>query len=133
MKHVSSSLKLDLATYYELLSFAQYSSDVDEETQRIIDHGARLQELLKQGATAHLSHDKVILSLFMNRYKFIDQLEVKDVRPFERFMHEQFDNQYPELLDAINENYELDDDLIDKLKATFDKLLEEYQVNTYGR
>ena len=69
----------------------------------------------------------------MNRYKFIDQLEVKDVRPFERFMHEQFDNQYPELLDAINENYELDDDLIDKLKATFDKLLEEYQVNTYGR
>lgn len=133
MKHVSSSLKLDLATYYELLSFAQYSSDVDDETQRIIDHGARLQELLKQGATAHLSHDKVILSLFMNRYKFIDQLEVKDVRPFERFMHEQFDNQYPELLDAINENYELDDDLIDKLKSTFDKLLEEYQVNTYGR
>ncbi|EFR30654.1 F0F1 ATP synthase subunit alpha [Eremococcus coleocola] len=133
MKHVSASLKLELATYYELLSFAQYSSDVDEETQRIIDHGARLTELLKQGATTYLSHDLVILSLFMNRYKYIDELEVKDIRPFESFVHDQFKQNHQDLLAEINAEYKLDEQLIEKLKTVFEQLVKDYKVNTYGR
>ena len=68
MKHVSASLKLELASYQDLLSFAQFSTDIDEKTRQILEHGSRITELLKQDVNKPLSQDLMILSRFMNKY-----------------------------------------------------------------
>ena len=87
MKHVAASLKLELANYADLMSFAQFSTDIDPSTKAVLDHGARITELLKQGVNEPLSHDLMILSLFLNRYGYLDKLEVEEVLDFEHFMH----------------------------------------------
>lgn len=127
MKLVSSSLKLELATFNELLSFAQFSSDVDVETQKVIDHGRRLTELLKQDATSILGHALVVLSLFMNKYQYIDQLNVNQVLDFEAAMHTHFINNHPEIIQEINEKKALDDDLIERIKSEFERLLKQFK------
>ncbi|QIK58137.1 F0F1 ATP synthase subunit alpha [Erysipelothrix sp. HDW6A] len=132
MKHVSSSLKLELASYYELLSFAQFSSDLDPETKRIIDHGERLVELLKQEDSSPLSHEMIVLSLFLNKYGYLDELEVKDVLPFEALMHKRMSTVYKEIVDTIAETHELSDETIESLKTIMPQLIQEYRDMNYG-
>ena len=132
MKHVSSSLKLELAQFHELQSFAQFSSDIDDETQFAIDHGIRLTELLKQGALIKIPHELMILSMFLNRYGFLDKLAVKDVLPFEKFMHQRFVNNHQDVLDKITKEYKLNDDLIQEINDIMNVILEEYQAGYHG-
>lgn len=132
MKHVASSLKLELATYHELQSFAQFSSDIDEHTQKTIDHGDRLMELLKQGALIKIPHELMILSLFLNRYDYLDQLEVKQVLPFEKFMHQHFINNEQEILDRIAKEYRLDETLISDIKSVMDQLVQDFKAGYHG-
>ena len=77
MKSVSGSLKLELATFEELSSFAQFSSDIDPETQKVIDHGNRLVELLKQPAYQIINHELIILSMYLSEYGWLDKLKLK--------------------------------------------------------
>ncbi len=132
MKHVASSLKLELATYHELQSFAQFSSDIDEDTQYTIDHGNRLTELLKQGALTKIPHELMVLSLFLNRYGFLNQLEVKEVLAFEKFMHQRFVNEHQDVLDKIKEEYALNDELIEEIKTIIDGCLKEFKAGYHG-
>lgn len=132
MKHVSSSLKLELASYQDLLSFAQFSTDVDKRTKEILDHGRRLTELLKQGMNQPLSQEQVILSLFMNKYGFLDRLAVEEVLPFETFMHQQFSTQYGEILKELAENFELSDDLIEKIKQAMESCYQLFRGMNHG-
>ena len=131
MKHVASSLKLELANYADLMSFAQFSTDVDANTKRILDHGERLTELLKQGVNQPLSHDLMVLSLFLNKYGYLDQLDVENVLPFEAFMHKMVQQEYPEILEELNEKYEFSDELIEKTKEAMDEILRLYKVNSH--
>ena len=131
MKHVASSLKLELANYQDLMSFAQFSTDVDASTKAILDHGERLTELLKQGVSEPLSHDLMILSLFLNRYGYLDKLEVKDILPFEKHMHKVFKEEHQDILDRLNEDYRLEEELIEDIKQALDKILNDFQVNAY--
>mgnify|MGYP001037420456 CR=1 FL=1 len=126
MKHVSSSLKLELATYHELLSFAQFSSDVDASTQFAIDHGHRLMALLKQGSVSKMAHELMILSMFMNKYGYLDQLKVEDVLSFERHMHSVFELEHESILERLRESYTFDDALIADIKVVMDDLVRGY-------
>ncbi|CAM4235648.1 F0F1 ATP synthase subunit alpha [Erysipelothrix inopinata] len=128
MKQVSSSLKLELATYHELLSFAQFSSDIDPTTQKAIDHGHRITELLKQGALTKISHELMIISMFLNKYGYLDQLNVKDVAPFEKFLHKRFEASHQDILDRIKENYVLDDALVEDIKQVVENELESFKI-----
>ncbi|CAM3601736.1 F0F1 ATP synthase subunit alpha [Erysipelothrix urinaevulpis] len=132
MKHVAASLKLELATYHELQSFAQFSSDIDEQTQATIDHGDRLTELLKQGALNKVEHELMVLSLFLNRYGYLDKLAVKDVLAFEKFIHQRFEKEHQDILDEIREEFKLDDALIEKIKTVMDGCLNEFQAGYHG-
>ena len=131
MKHVAASLKLELANYADLLSFAQFSTDIDASTKAVLDHGARVTELLKQGVNEPLSHDLMILSLFLNRYGYLDKLEVEQILDFESFMHRSIQEDYPEILEAINEDYKLDETLIKDIQTALDKILDDFKVNAY--
>lgn len=132
MKSVSGSLKLELATYEELSSFAQFSSDIDPETQKTIDHGDRLMELLKQPAYQVIPHELVVLSLYLSEHDWINELEVEEVRPFERYMQEAFTNNHADLLEELAKDYELTEDLRHRIDEVLKDLLEEFKVMRNG-
>ncbi|MBQ9058975.1 MAG: F0F1 ATP synthase subunit alpha [Atopobiaceae bacterium] len=82
MKQVSGNLRLDLASYAELQSFAQFGSDLDKATQQALTHGARMTELLKQKRFSSMSVPDMVLSLFAGNEGVLDTLEVEDVLAF---------------------------------------------------
>lgn len=124
MKQVSGSLKLELAQYRELLAFAQFGSDLDSATKKVIDHGARLTELLKQGQYRPMNLAEEVLSLFSAKYRFLEELEVSEIRKFESELHTYFKEEYPEILREINEKKILSDELIEEMKVATKKFLE---------
>lgn len=126
MKKVSSSLKLTLAQYNEMLSFAQFGSDVDKATQKILESGKRLVELLKQTQFNPLDQSKIVLSLFLHKYDYLSQLPLEHVLSFEKYMHQYFSNQYPEVLDEIEIKQDLSDELIESIKEKMDRVLSAY-------
>ena len=130
MKHVSSSLKLELASYYELLSFSQFSTDLDKETRRIINRGERLVELLKQANTTTLNHEETVLSLFLSKYDYIDQLLVNDVSKFEINMQKTFKALHPDILEEIKTSRDLSLEKIYKIKVVMNELLPNHLEET---
>ncbi len=132
MKHVSSSLKLELASYNELLSFSQFSTDLDKETRRIINRGERLVELLKQDNNTTLTHEETVLSLFLSKYDYIDELAINDVSTFEKEMLKTFALSYPDIINEIATTRALSDTLIAKIKQVMDGLIENYLEKANG-
>lgn len=126
MKKVSSSLKLNLAQYNEMLSFAQFGSDVDKATQKVLSQGARLTELLKQDQYAPLPQSLIVLSLFLHTYNYLDDIPVSHVRSFEKFVHQQFSDNHQEVLHEIDEKNELSPELIETMKEVLDSYSERY-------
>lgn len=131
MKSVSGSLKLDLAQYHELLSFAQFGSDLDAATKATIDHGAKLTELLKQPQYSPLKVGEQVLSLFAARYGYLKTIEVENVKTFEEQMLKTFNKDYPEVLEQITTEGKLSDELIVSIKEKMDKVLEDFD-KVYG-
>lgn len=111
MKQVSGSLKLELAQYRELLGFAQFGSDLDASTKRIIDHGARLTELLKQKQYSPMPLAFSVLSLFSAKNKFLQSIDVEDVQEFETLLHRHFRDEYPHIIEELSSKKAISDDL----------------------
>ena len=86
MKKVSSSLKLELAQYNEMLSFAQFGSDLDANTKKIIDKGARLTELLKQPQYSPMAVEDMVMSLFAAKHGLMGEIGVDKIREYESFL-----------------------------------------------
>ena len=131
MKAVSSSLKLDLAQYHELLSFAQFGSDLDAATKATIEKGARLTELLKQAQYSPLSMSEQVLSLFAAKYGFLKELPIEKVRDFETYMLKAYKEKYSDLVKEIEEKQILSDELVAKLKDATAAILKDYK-EIYG-
>ena len=125
MKQVSGALKLELAQYNEMLSFAQFGSDLDAATKAVIGHGARLTELLKQGQYSPMSVGEMVVSLFAAKNKFLRDIEVEQVKAFEEGLHNEIRSSNPEIFDEINAkgiiSEELDARLRDVIKAYVEK------------
>lgn len=111
MKQVSSSLKLDLAQYHELLAFAQFGSDLDANTKAIIDNGARITELLVQKQYQPMAVYQQVLSLFAAKYKFLNNIEIKDIHNYEKQMQNYIADKYPEILKELTVKQAFDEDL----------------------
>lgn len=108
MKKVSSSVKLSLAQYRELLSFSQFGSDVDADTKRRLDHGKILMEILKQGqySPVDVAHQVMIIYAAINNY--LEDIPVEKVRDFEKGFYDFMDTNYPKVGDAIHQTGDLD-------------------------
>ena len=128
MKSVSSSLKLDLAQYHEMLTFAQFGSDLDASTKKILDHGGMLTELLKQPQYQPMSMTDQVLSLFAAKYGYFDTIEISEVASFEKTMHRIMHAEYPAVCDEIEEKGILSDELIAKMKEGTAKALEQFTL-----
>lgn len=128
MKKVSSSLKLELAQYNEMLTFAQFGSDLDPSTKKVIDHGARLTELLKQPQYHPMSMSEQVLSLFAAKNGYLDQIETSDVSAFEKKLHQVFHEKYQDVMDEIETKGELSDELTEKIHAGMKDALEQFKL-----
>ena len=126
MKSVSGSLKLALAQYNELLSFAQFGSELDPATKATIEHGARLTELLKQPQYSPLSQAEQTLALFAAKNGFLKPIAVEKVSEFEDYMLKHFNNDAKGIVDEINEKGILSDELQTKMKDEMTKVQENY-------
>ncbi|HAE16280.1 MAG TPA: F0F1 ATP synthase subunit alpha, partial [Erysipelotrichaceae bacterium] len=128
MKNVSSSLKLDLAQYHEMLTFSQFGSDLDAATKKILNHGAKLTELLKQPQYQPMSMCDQVLSLFAAKNGYLDDVNTEDVRDFERNMHRYFHEYAKDVVNEIEETGVLSPELIEKVHAAMAEALRQFRL-----
>ena len=117
VKQVGSTLKLDLAQYRELAAFAQFGSDLDPLTQKQLNRGQRLTELLKQPQFEPLPWQSQVLVLFAGTQGYLDDLKITEIRAFEEGLLKYFGNTQSALLDDLTAKKQLDDDIRAKLHA----------------
>ena len=116
MKKVAGTLRLDLAQFRELESFAQFGSDLDKATKSQIDRGQRMVELLKQPQFHPMPAEKEVLSLFAGTRGFLDRYPVSAVAEYERRMFEFVETKYPGILKELREHKDISPDLEAKMK-----------------
>jgi F-type H+-transporting ATPase subunit alpha len=125
VKQVGSTLKLDLAQYRELAAFSQFGSDLDPLTQKQLNRGQRLTELLKQPQFQPLTWQQQMVILFSGTQGYLDDLAVSDIRAFESGLYKYFDSAQTALLDDLTKKKSLDDDLRNRLHAA----IKEFKAN----
>ena len=128
MKKIAGSLRLDLAAYRELEAFAQLGTELDPETQKQLDRGKRMVELLKQPQYAPFPFNKMLVSIFAGTQGLLDSLPVSEVLPFEEALLRHFEDEFPELLDEIEEKGVLTNELRDKLTEVIDNYKSHHHV-----
>ncbi|HVM38930.1 MAG TPA: F0F1 ATP synthase subunit alpha [Sphingomicrobium sp.] len=116
MKKVAGSIKLELAQYREMAAFAQFGSDLDASTQKLLARGARLTELLKQGQFQPMPVEEQVASIFAGTQGFLDTVETRDVTRYEAAMLSYLRTEKPEVLAKIRDTKALDDDTARALK-----------------
>ena len=116
MKKVSGSIKLELAQYREMAAFAQFGSDLDASTQKLLARGARLTELLKQAQFAPMPVEEQVVSIYSGTAGFIDSVETRDVTRYEAAMLSFMRSEHKDVLKTIRDTKVLDDDTTAKLK-----------------
>ncbi len=118
MKKVSGSIKLELAQYREMAAFAQFASDLDASTQKLLARGARLTELLKQPQYSPMPVEEQVISLYAGTKGYLDGIPVGKVGEFERRMISDLKAREPSVLDSIRETREMKPD-VEKALASF--------------
>jgi len=117
MKQVAGRIKLELAQYREMAAFAQFASDLDASTQRLLARGARLTELLKQGQYQPLPVEEQVVAIFAGVRGYVDNVKVEDVVRFETGLLSEIRAKHADILDAIRNEKELSKATEDKLKT----------------
>jgi len=120
MKKVSGSIKLELAQYREMAAFAQFGSDLDASTQKLLNRGARLTELLKQPQFSPLPFEEQTVSIFAGTQGYLDSVPVEAVVRYEAAMLADMRANHAGVLKAIRDSKDLKDDVRDQLKAALD-------------
>ena len=122
MKSVAGTVKLELAQYREMAAFAQFGSDLDAATQRLLNRGARLTELMKQAQYSPLTNAEIVCVIFSGTQGYLDGIEVGDVVRFEQGLINHLRSSHAELLTDITENdRKVSGELADKIKAAIDE------------
>ncbi|MEM9271224.1 MAG: F0F1 ATP synthase subunit alpha, partial [Pseudomonadota bacterium] len=122
MKSVAGSIKLELAQYREMAAFAQFGSDLDAATQRLLNRGARLTELLKQPQYAPLTNAEQVCVIYAGTKGYLDELPVGDVGRFEQGLLSHLRSKRSELLDDItNNDRKVSGDLEDAIKGAIEE------------
>ena len=120
MKQVAGSIKLELAQYREMAAFAQFASDLDAATQKLLGRGERLTELLKQGQYSPMPVEEQVVSIFAGVNGYLDDIPARDVTQFEKGFLSEARAKQSALLDTIRTEQAVSDETEAKLKEFFD-------------
>ncbi len=126
MRQVAGSLRLDLAQYRELAAFAQFGSDLDQATQKQLNRGKRLVEILKQPQYEPQPVEKQVAIVFAATNGFLDSIAVEQLRQYEEDLHRFLDARHAGLLKGIAEKKILDDEVKGALKAALEEFGKEF-------
>ena len=116
MKKVAGGLRLDLASFRELEAFAQLGTELDTATQRQLDRGGRMVELLKQGQYKPFHVTDQIISIYIGTRGLLDDVPINRVSAFEAALHRHILDEFPEVRDTLTEQGALSDELADRLR-----------------
>ncbi|MDE0522572.1 MAG: F0F1 ATP synthase subunit alpha [Boseongicola sp.] len=127
MKSVAGSVKLELAQYREMAAFAQFGSDLDAATQRLLNRGARLTELMKQPQYSPLTNAEIVCVIFSGINGYLDGIEIGDVGRFERGLINHLRSKHQDLLDWITaEDPKVTGDDANRVKAAIDEFASDF-------
>ena len=129
MRKVAGTLKLDLAQYRELESFAKFGSDLDKATQRTLAKGARLVELLKQGQYSPVPIEKQVVSIFLGTNGYLDTIDVSDIKRFEKEILEYIEVKYNSIFEIIRKDRQISDDTNTAIKQAASEFLSIFKKN----
>ena len=129
MKKIAGPVKLELAQYREMAAFAQFASDLDASTKQLLDRGARLVEILKQGQYSPLTVSEQVVSIYAGVRGYLDKVAVNDVVRFETEVLNEMRSSHADLLDAIANEKELSKENDEKLKSILDNIVEKFTSN----
>ncbi|MEN3951889.1 F0F1 ATP synthase subunit alpha [Iodidimonas sp. SYSU 1G8] len=121
MKQVAGSIKLELAQYREMAAFAQFGSDLDASTQRLLNRGARLTELLKQGQYQPMPVEEQVAVIFAGVNGYLDGIAVADIGRFEKGLLAELRSGSSDVLSLIRDKRELTDEIRSKLRELLDR------------
>jgi F-type H+-transporting ATPase subunit alpha len=116
MKSVAGTLKLDLAQYREKAAFSQFASDLDQVTRNMLERGARLVEILKQGQYVPQPVEKQVVIIYAGTKGFLDPIEVSKLAEYERQLYAFIDSKHPQLFETIRTKKALDKESEETLK-----------------
>ncbi|MBO4285343.1 MAG: F0F1 ATP synthase subunit alpha [Alphaproteobacteria bacterium] len=128
MKQVAGTMKLDLAQYREMASFAQFSSDLDSSTKKLLERGARLTELLKQPVYHPLPVENQVVAIYAGVNGFLDSVPTDKVKEFESKALSALKEQNPKILNKIRQDKELKDEVKKELNDFFTAFLTEFSA-----
>jgi F-type H+/Na+-transporting ATPase subunit alpha len=120
MKQVAGKIKGELAQYREMAAFAQFGSDLDASTQKLLNRGARLTELLKQPQFSPLKTEEQVVAIYAGVNGYLDAIPVNRVRDFEDGLLATFKDKHMDIMDAIRTEKAISDVMMPKLKAAVD-------------
>jgi F-type H+-transporting ATPase subunit alpha len=126
MKSVAGGLRLDLAAFRELEAFAQLGTELDAATQKQLDRGYRMVELLKQPQYKPMNVTDQIISIYAGTTGFLDEVAVTDVPQWEERMLLFIHSSKQDLWNEINDQKKLDDELISRLRSALDEFNHEF-------
>lgn len=120
MKQVAGKLRLDLAQYRELVTFAQFGTELDKASQAQLERGERLTEILKQEQYAPLAVERQILTIYAGNRGFLDEFKVDQVKKYEKRLYEYFEKEHSDLLRRIAEKKEINPDLDEAISSAIE-------------
>jgi len=115
MKKVAGSIKLELAQYREMAAFAQFGSDLDASTQKLLNRGSKLTELLKQDQYSPMPVAQQVIAVFSGVKGFLDDVELSKIKNIEKQIYQDVKEKNPEIIDAINNTGKLEEEIEKKL------------------
>ena len=132
MKQVAGSLKLDLAQYRELEAFTQFGSDLDEGTQKQLNRGQRMVELLKQDQYVPIPVTKQVMIIWAATKGHLDDVPVSAIRRFEKEFLDFCENQYPDIGHTLTKELKISDDITRKLEDAIKKFKAQFKTEEVG-
>ena len=121
MKKVAGSIKLELAQYREMAAFAQFGSDLDASTQKLLNRGSKLTELLKQDQYSPMPVAQQVIAVFSGVRGFLDDVEISEIKNMEKAIYEEVKSSNPEIIESINGTGKLEADVDKKLTEVIEK------------
>jgi len=126
MKKVAGSIKLELAQYREMAAFAQFGSDLDASTQKLLNRGARLTELLKQAQFSPMPFEEQVVSIYAGTNGFLDTVPVSRVNEYEAAMLSYMRNEHASVLEGIRTSQKFEGEVADQTKAALQAFAKQF-------
>ena len=113
--------------YREMAAFAQFGSDLDASTQKLLNRGSKLTELLKQKQYSPMTVAEQVLTIFAGVRGYLDDIDLKNIEDFENQLLEKCKSEQPEIIESISSSGKLDEDVEKKLASLINDLKEKFK------